>query len=428
VNLDHVSHRLFQFAFVALAMFVPFSIAGANIAIGFGLMAWLLAAIATRRGGTSYSRESGRPKIRRDPMLIAATLLAVSALPSVFMSENLTRAVHDWRSYWLLSIYFLVAANLAAHGMREAAYWTLFASTTISCLVAFVQRAGGIDFWFIHLSGKHRVESTLFTMTFAGILYQAIVLNLAVALRKHREWRHSLVLWVGLAVQLVAIVLTVTRGAWVALFAGLATVCILVRNRTVVALSAAALAAVLIFAFVTARDTGRNVSPLLLFQEVDIHAGTRLVLWDIAWDLFRAHPILGVGMGDYSVEADKLVGDRTVTTTTDTHNVYLQILATRGLVGFLPFVFFWWVVFRSLFQIKARAAKGSIEWHYAVGVIGVTVAILFGALTENNVDDEEVFIAYMFILGLARSVEYASRASGRNSNAGAESGDRSGLS
>jgi hypothetical protein len=35
------------------------------------------------------------------------------------------------------------------------------------------------------------------------------------------------------------------------------------------------------------------------------------------------------------------------------------------------------------------------------------VAILFGALTENNIDDAEVFIAFMFVVGLARSAEYA---------------------
>jgi O-antigen ligase len=103
------------------------------------------------------------------------------------------------------------------------------------------------------------------------------------------------------------------------------------------------------------------------------------------------------------------VGDRTVTTTTDTHNVYLQLLATRGIVGFLPFVFFWWVILRSLFRLRGQVPKGSLEWHYAVGAIGATVAILFGALTENNVDDEEVFIAFMFILGLARSAEYLPR-------------------
>jgi O-antigen ligase len=402
-RLASVSHRLFQFSFVALALFIPFSIAGDNFAIGFGLLAWLLAAIARRKttGGVPPYK-----KVVHDPLFWAAVALAASALPSMLISENLERAWKDWRSYWLLCVCFLVAANIATHRVREIAFWVLFASISISCVVAFVQRAGGLDFGFIHIGEKKRVESTLYTMTFAGILYQTILLCLSVALRRGAAWRTRLILWAGLLVQFVAILLTVTRGAWIALFAGLAAVCLLIRNRLVLLFGIGVVAAVLVFAFANARHTDRNVSPVLLAQKLDVHARTRLVLWDIAWDLFRDNPVLGVGMGDYSLEADKRVGDRTVTTTTDTHNVYLQVLATRGLVGFIPFVLFWFYVFRSLFRVRGESAKGTLEWHYAVGAIGAAVAILFGALTENNVDDEEVFIAFMFVLGLALSADY----------------------
>lgn len=424
MNRDVIPHRLFQLAFAALALFIPFSIAGANIAIGFGLLAWLLSALSARLGAADTgSTRTLRSSVLRDPLLPASLLLVVAALPSLFMSEDFSRAIKDWRSYWLLLIYFLVAANLSTGRMRETVFWILFASTTVSCLAAFFQRAGGIDWWFIHLGGKHRVESTLYTMTFAGILYQVIIFNFAMALRqKLRAGWWTVVPWAGLAIQFVAIILTVTRGAWVALFAGLAAVCVMIRSKTVLALSAAAVAIVVVFAFVTIEDTGRNISPTKFAQEIDIHAGTRLVLWDIALDLFKQHPVLGVGMGDYSTEADKLVGDRTVTTTTDTHNVYLHVLATRGLVGFLPFAMFWVVVLRSLVRLKRSYARGSVDWHYAVGAIGVTIAMLFGALTENNMDDEEVFIAYLFILGLTFSARY--RATGTNDSGTTGTGAR----
>jgi putative inorganic carbon (HCO3(-)) transporter len=405
VNLDTISHRLSQLALIALALFIPFSIAGANIAIGFGLLAWTLSALAVRTG---RGPDQDRPSVLRDPLLPVSVLLVVSAFPSVIISEDFTRAINDWSSYWLLLVYFMVAANLSAHRVRETAFWVLFAATIVSSLVAFVQRAGGFDFWFIHIGAKHRAQSTLFTMTFAGILYQAIILNFSVALRKGIKGWRTIVLWAGLAVQFTAIILTVTRGAWVALFAGLAAVCLLIRNKTVLLVSAAAVAVVLVFAFVSADYYGRSLSPVRFVRNMDIEASTRLVLWDISWDLFKKHPLLGVGMGDFSTEASKLVGDRRVTTITDAHNVYLQVLATSGLVGFLPFVLFWVVLLRTLFRFKRRLEKGSLEWHYAVAAIGVTAAVLFGALTENNVGDEEVFIAFMFILGLTRSAEYVS--------------------
>ena len=112
-------------------------------------------------------------------------------------------------------------------------------------------------------------------------------------------------------------------------------------------------------------------------------------------------------MGDYTIEADKMLGDRAVLTTVDTHNVFLHILATRGLFGFVPFVLFWLAVFKGLLVVKRNAQKESLAYHYALGALGVTVAVLFGALTENNIDDSEVFIAFMLLLGLARSAAYA---------------------
>ena len=411
MTVETVSHRLLCVALLALAFFIPFSIAGANFAIGIGLFAWLLSAVASRTSNGTRTdiarRRSGWRQITSDPLLVASVLLVASAVPSVLVSDHAARAFKDWTSYWLFAVYFLVAANAATRSIRGALLWTLFASTTLSCLVAFVQRAGGVDLGFIHIRGEHRVGSTLFTMTFAGILYQVLVLNFALALRRGARRRQRAVMWAGVMLQFLALLLTVTRGAWLAFGAGLVALCALLRSRLALATGAVAVAAVFVFASVTARDSGRNVSPALLTKQVDIHAATRLVLWDVAWDLFKANPVLGVGMGDYSSAADSLVGDRFVTTTTDTHNVYLQILATRGLVGFLPFAFFWFVVFRALLRMKRGLERGSIDWHLVVGGIAATVAVLVGALTENNVDDEEVFIAYLFVLGLVRSAVYA---------------------
>ena len=62
---------------------------------------------------------------------------------------------------------------------------------------------------------------TLYTMTFAGILYQMIVFNFAVALSRDVSARAKILLSAGIVVQFITILLTVTRGAWIALAAGL---------------------------------------------------------------------------------------------------------------------------------------------------------------------------------------------------------------
>src|SRR6187551_3525277 len=388
--LNAASTRLFQFAFLALALFIPFSIAGENIAIGFSVLAWLLWLAATRQW----------PRLAH-PLFIASVVLTISALPSLFMSEERHRAFVDWESYWQLLIVFMVGAHIARVGVRERSCAVLFASAAASCGVAFIQRAGGLHLGPVHIGAEHRVSSTMFTMTLAGILCQLAVFGSAVALSP-RAARFRV--WIAIAVVMMfaALLLTMTRGAWIAVFAGLIAVCVLLRSRVLALATVLAIAVMFLYTHHYRNDQGRTLAvDTFATEQADRNVATRLVLWDISWKMFLDHPLLGVGMGDYSREAEKRLAERHVRTTVDSHNIYLQILATRGLVGFIPFVAYWVVLVMTLWKLARRAVKGSLARHYAIGALGATAAVLVGALTENNIDDAEVFAAFMFLDGLA---------------------------
>jgi len=391
-RLALISTRIFQGAFLLLALFIPFSIAGENIAIGFTVLAWLLWLVAERGRG-----------LRPDALFYASLLLALSALPSVWMSDERHRAFVDWQSYWQLLICFMVGARIARVGVRERAVLVLIASAALSCGVAFIQRSGGLDLGPMHIGAEHRVSSTLFTMTLAGILCQLVPFGAALAASRHLR-RMRLWLFVALVMMFAALLLTMTRGAWIALFAGLATVTVLSRSRALALATALAFGALLLFSQAYKSDQGRTLAvDTFATSEADRNVSTRLVLWDMSWDMFREHPLFGVGMGDYSIEAERRLAERKVRTTVDSHNVYLQILATRGVVGFLPFAAYFVVLIVSLWRRMRAAAPGSFPRYYATGALGATAAILVGALTENNIDDAEVFTAFMFLVGLARA-------------------------
>ncbi len=389
------TRRVLQVSFFAFALFAPFSIAGMNIAFGIGALAWL-ASLA--------GRDAPRAPLHQDPLVLASILLVVSALPSVLMSENASRAIKDASSYWQLLIVFWAGCNVLAVGMRAATFGTLVVSSTLACLLALVQGSGGLDLGALEVPSRYRPGGTLYTMTFAGIVYQLIVLNCAVLFTRGMHARRRMVLAAVVAIQIAAIMFTMTRGAWLALVAGLVALCVLLRNRVVSWVAAALVVALAVFA--VGAHKGRSI-PELVRSGLDIDASTRVVLWDIAWDLFTEHPLTGVGMGDYTIEADKLLAGRLVTTTVDTHNVYLHILATRGLIGFVPFVVFWVVLLRRLLRLRARAEKGSLDHQVVVGAIAATVAVLVGALTELNIDDSEIFMVFMFVMGLALAPSFA---------------------
>lgn len=388
--LNAASTRLFQFAFLSLALFIPFSIAGENIAIGFSVLAWLLWLAATRQW----------PRLAH-PLFIASVVLTLSALPSLFMSQERHRAFVDWESYWQLLIVFMVGAHIARVGVRDRSCAVLFASAAASCGVAFIQRAGGLHVGPVHIGAEHRVSSTLFTMTFAGILCQIIVFAAAMAAAPLKtRWRALIT--AAAVMMFAALLLTMTRGAWIAVFAGLVAVCVLLRSRALALATVLAIAVMFLYTHHYRNDQGRTLSvDTFATEHADRNVATRLVLWDISWKMFLEHPLLGVGMGDYSREAEKRLAERHVRTTVDSHNIYLQILATRGLVGFIPFVAYWMVLVMTLWKLARRAVKGSLARHYAIGALGATAAVLVGALTENNIDDAEVLAAFMFLAGLA---------------------------
>jgi O-antigen ligase len=394
-------HYLWAFSFCGLAVFVPFSIAGANIAIGFGFVAALIAVFSDPEARERYRR------IRHDPMLFACALLVLSALPSVFISDDLRRALRDLKSYWILLVYFLVAYNLVSDKLRRVVFWILFGSVTVSSLVALIQYGGGLELLFFSIAPQtYRPGSTLYNMTFAGILCQLITLNSAVALRYKQINPRALALAVGVIAQSAALFVTLTRGAWLALLAGLFAIPFLLKRRILLLV----MACVVLFGGVVAfqNDTIRDRATTIvrsLRSPTDDNVATRLVLWDISWQVFKDHPVFGVGMGDYSIVAKEYLNDRKVLTVVDSHNIYLQLLATRGLAGFLPFVVFWILLFRVLFDARRSAVQNGTRFgeHYVTGTIAATIAVLIGALSENNIDDSEVFICFMFLVGIARS-------------------------
>ncbi len=390
--LRGISTRLFQGAFLCLALFIPFSIAGENIAIGFAVLAWLLWLMAER---------PSRP--RPDALFIAALALSVLSLPSVWMSENRARAFTDWQSCWQLLICFLVGAHIARVNVRDRAVGALRFSAAASCGVAFIQRAGGLHVGPVHIGAEHRVSSTLFTMTLAGILCQLIPFGAAVALagaaRRRRGW-----IITALVMMFAALLLTMTRGAWIAVIAGLAAAVMLLRSRVLALATALALGALILFSQAFKNDQGRTLAvDTFATSEADRNVATRLVLWDMSWQMFLDHPWLGVGMGDYSIEAERRLAERHVRTTVDSHNIFLQVLATRGFFGFIPFVAYFAVLAGSLWKRMRAAAPGSLTRHYAAGALAATAAVMVGALTENNLDDAEVLAAFMFLVGVARA-------------------------
>lgn len=168
------------------------------------------------------------------------------------------------------------------------------------------------------------------------------------------------------ALMVVAIVLSYSRGGFIALVA-VGLYCWLASRHKVRSLVTVALAASLLI--MTAPGEGRTGQSYVerlrtIFQSDEGTAEGRQFLWKAARNMWKAHPVLGVGGGNFNF----LVGRYQPTdyegreylernwSGTAVHSLYFQVLAEHGSVGILLLGYIVWAHFRTLRRVRRLAA------------------------------------------------------------------------
>jgi hypothetical protein len=128
---------------------------------------------------------------------------------------------------------------------------------------------------------------------------------------------------------------------------------------------------------------------------------TRLALWRAGWEMFKDHPVFGLGDIDlakyyliYKRPFDKEIHGHL-------HNNYFHFLATLGLFGFLALTF----LFVKMFTVMGKHFKETNDVpfinSYALGAIAGLACTLFAGLTELNFWDQEIATLIYFTVGLS---------------------------
>ena len=123
----------------------------------------------------------------------------------------------------------------------------------------------------------------------------------------------------------------------------------------------------------------------------------RILIWQSAWNMFKDHPILGVGLGQYTENyQQKYISPQAKDPKLGhAHNNFMQMLAENGIVGFFGFVImFGYIIFKNLITwVKGRNV-------YALMIVSATVCLLLQGFTEYNVGNSAVIKMYWLVLGL----------------------------
>jgi O-antigen ligase len=141
---------------------------------------------------------------------------------------------------------------------------------------------------------------------------------------------------------------------------------------------------ILVFSFLVASVILANQSGLsgLSINDRPESLSDRFDLWRSAWDMFLEHPLLGTGMGTFTLRYPALRAfSETSSTGFFAHNDYLQLLAELGILGFLA----WFIVPLTLLVLAVRSyLRADSEMGTGVHCLAISAASLVGAHSLFN--------------------------------------------
>ncbi len=358
--------------------------------------------------------------LRRAPFISGRALLALGSL-LLWAGISILYA-RDWSTSQGtvvgmakdLVLVFVIMAFIDSPRMLRLFLGTLIATFAAICLAGLGAYLWGLETDFAGFVGFAFVERRFIgpypdANFFASFLVLVIPVCVARLLAKAPIWNRLLAL-LALVLLFGGLILTASRGGLLAVLLALPILLVFLGTRArfralVIGISGAVLAAFALsdqlsqrFAFL--------VSPSVAAPTTDVSVEGRLASWEVALQLFRDHPLLGVGAGNFNVYYQDTALNLGLIFRGEgrsAHSLYLEALAEQGLVGLgLLLLVVVGAVF-ALFRLAARlAALGASTQAmdlrgFAVGLVAMLLARVFLH------DDFSVLLWLAVGIGLAAS-------------------------
>lgn len=412
--------RFLSFGLLALAVILPYAVTNHTYPIPtfysefMALCLYLLVGAAV-----AWLAASARPRV---PFATPAVALVPLAFGLVLVGQTLVLPLAQPSMNWLGSGYLLAAfmATCAGYGLacaeraEEALGWMAWAFVigalfAVFCQIVQLMHAETRFAPFVVAYNITAYRRPFGNMAQANHLATVIAFALAAAMFLVQTRRLNWLLWAAVSsIYVLGQALTVSRGPWlqtgVIAVAGWWMALAIARREGAARAGAMAwltplvLVALFIGVNVAVRwandryHLGLDVSAAHRFQDKG-QMVLRVALWKYGWTMFRAHPLLGVGWGEfprYQFELVNTLGD--VEIANNAHDIFVDLLAKTGAVGLgvLLIGLVWWLV--RVLLVRHTAARV-----FGLALIGV---LLMHALVEYPQQYMFFLLPAMLVFGL----------------------------
>ena len=356
-------------------------------------------------------------KLRFPPILWPFGFFVVWTALSMALSDHPGMGRPQLRKFY---VWLIALAVMSTFRRLQQARWLVMTWTAVGTLAAILgvyqfytrytrMRGAGIDFYQSYIADRITGFMSHW-MTFAGL--EMILLLFAIALlfwgKPSRAER-----WLCLAaIPLVglALVLSLTRGIWLA--TGAAVIYLLwSKKRWTVALLP--LAALVLFVAGPASVKERISSFWKPRGTMDSNQH-RIVTWRTGIEMVKAHPWFGVGPEHIKTQFDSYVPADIPRPLPDgwyghLHNIYLHYAAERGIPAEIAFL---WIIIKVLVDwvraLRRLPSGGHPARWLLTGCIAAWIGIMVTGIFELNLGDSEVLLMSLTVMALGYvAVEHA---------------------
>lgn len=317
------------------------------------------------------------PKI--NPVMIAICAYLLVSIISSILGVNFFRSLFgdlDRSEGLILAIHFFVFYVMLISVFEKE--WINILKTTaivgaISSISALLQKTGAFTFYGVNL--PERVSGTLTNPDFFGnyIVLCFFVSLIILVIEKKPVWL------IVSFLNILALVLSATRGSWVALLLGL---CVLLGQFFSLSYKIRIKALFSIFGFcvlllLIVLNFNIYKSPYFwhAYSITEFSLESRADIWQPGFEAFIKRPILGWGFEMFNYYYEKNFNAKLLTSLGEelyydrSHNKFLDILAETGFVGFFAFIS---IFFAAVFKVEKK-----LRWFFIAAFIAYFFQSLF---------------------------------------------------
>ncbi len=353
--------RVINSLFLSLFFIAPLSRAGINIIAPLLTIVWLIKKIKFRQDPDE--------KFTYPEILKGIGLLGVAILLSLLNAENLSAAFKNIvDEYILLGMIFIVSLDvIKTEKQVESLLKTGLISALLVNLYGIYQHYG---------LGQPRINSSFTVATQTGVYFTGVVL-LAFACLLFRKTDRRLTLigtFLFFSLNLLCVFLTGTRAAWLGFIAGVALLLIFAfKIKKQVSLKMIVAVFVILILVATFVDLGWVFDRMASIIDLTNSSNRqRIMMYLGGIKMFRDHPLIGVGIGQFStVYADYLMEGADIYT--HIHCFYLHLLVELGLIGFVVFLALVYKILKTGITAYSDRLEAK-NWFY-YGVLGALLGI-----------------------------------------------------